>query len=806
MPKFQPLVGHEWAKSGWKALLPEADFAELTELRLSAMRAQETFDGNPTDEHRVAFAERKSIFSAAYVAAQKLVENQLACENALNFSDRSKIWNILRKLRGSASPVPLHSGVLLDHFKGIYFDPTAPLDVSVPSDCRTEGPVDAESSKLEDVFSMAELEKAIRDSNAGSAPGPDKISISILQELFLDKPGPLEVLLEFFNVCFLEARLPSSWGESEIFCLFKGKGSVQSADNYRGITLLNACFKVYERILYNRLRPWAEGNGAFGSNQFGFRSHRSAEDAIFAVRTFCDTCILERKRGYLAFVDIQKAFPSVPRDKLLRKLHEIGIPPRFLSAIASIFHNNSGCLRLDGFVTERFPINRGVREGSVLSPILFALYYADVLDVVGGDGARAPDGTQMDSTVLFNHVPVANQCILYADDLVILSTSEEDMSVRLDILSEKLFLLGLSANVAKSEMLIICPRRGPLNPYSSRYPLPTLYLAGLPIPPVRKVKYLGFWLDEYGSDAIHVRYCETKARVACSELSRLLRKLNVSSIKTIMLLFRSLVLSQFYAMSICSMKIVSALGKTFALFMKEVYGLLGATALPFFSLLGLMDSPLVLLFKRRVSFIRRVTVRRDASIVHEALEAARFHLMPRGHGWFVEMNSLLKVWEESIPWTIDFVLYESELCHSLQEASVLAYQEVGSRLITLEFFLFLFEGGLIPPGFWSAFSEYSPMLQRPILLLLAGNIRYSSFFLRRIRFCRYCSVSLHSKHFFECPHFDVGCSPADLCLLVTSQDWACFFETCLRALRDWKYEIDRFSVEQADLEMLLASL
>lgn len=140
------------------------------------------------------------------------------------------------------------------------------------------------------------------------------------------------LLLRLFNDCFATGTIPLSWGESHTTILFKGKGQSQDPNNYRGISVLNSLFKIYERLIYSRLLLWADGNTQLNSSQFGFRKGRSTFDAIFILRELITFFFkIVRLPLHVVFVDLKKAFPSIARQNLIRFLHSRGGSPTTLA-------------------------------------------------------------------------------------------------------------------------------------------------------------------------------------------------------------------------------------------------------------------------------------------------------------------------------------------------------------------------------------------------------------------------------------------------------------------------------------------
>ena len=138
--------------------------------------------------------------------------------------------------------------------------------------------------------------------------------------------------------------------------------------------LLEHAMKVFERVIEARVRKIVK----IDSMQFGFMPGRGTTDAIFIVRQLQEKYLAKKKGLWVAFIDLEKAFPSVPRWKLFASLHEMGIKGHTLVALEKFHSNSFSAIRYNGSISDYFRINKGVREGSVLSPLLFVLYF-DVL-------------------------------------------------------------------------------------------------------------------------------------------------------------------------------------------------------------------------------------------------------------------------------------------------------------------------------------------------------------------------------------------------------------------------------------------
>ena len=146
---------------------------------------------------------------------------------------------------------------------------------------------------------------------------------------------------------------------------------------YRGISLLSIVGKAFARVALKRLQVLAER--VYPESQCGFRARRSTVDMIFSLRQLQQKCREQQQPLYLAFVDLTKAFDLVSRDGLFMLLQRIGCPPKLLHIITSFHQDMQGTVQYDGSCSEPFPIRSGVKQGCVLAPTLFGIFFSLVL-------------------------------------------------------------------------------------------------------------------------------------------------------------------------------------------------------------------------------------------------------------------------------------------------------------------------------------------------------------------------------------------------------------------------------------------
>jgi hypothetical protein len=140
-------------------------------------------------------------------------------------------------------------------------------------------------------------------------------------------------------------------------------------------------YKIYAAALSKRLDVFCERHGLKAIIKCGFRKRHGTISAIFALmHAINKTCSSEVQGGenkpvVFCYIDFHKAFDSIPRDLVWKKLRELGIHGNFLNAIMDLYRKTSFQVKVNGKVSEGFVVTlSGVRQGYPLSPILFGLF------------------------------------------------------------------------------------------------------------------------------------------------------------------------------------------------------------------------------------------------------------------------------------------------------------------------------------------------------------------------------------------------------------------------------------------------
>ena len=436
---------------------------------------------NPTEEnmarHRIARSDFKSIAGTKY--------REYLVGLVRDFKDNPKrYWSFVKCLKSSAhvSPVLEHNGsvykgdeeranCLNECFSRKFCDPTVQALPDPPL-------FDAPGLSCFGV-PRGRVGQLLRELCAHKACGPDGLSSRILRECADELSVPIHIICQ---LSLKSGIFPTMWKQANVIPVYK-KGSKKSPDNYRPVSLLPICSKILEKIVCETMLPACLP--VLPSSQHGFLPKRSCITNLSCFVEHCWTSIARGKQTDAIYTDFSSAFTSVNHMLLLHKLRRtFCITGRAYDWLESYLSNRTQRVVLNGKQSAWTPVRSGVPEGSILGPLLFACFLADVPSHIN------------------------SECIMYADDVKLYRRIESRadstaLQSDLDRLCDWSRTWRLNLNPAKCKSISFTLRTSPIvHPYK---------LDGHHLERCDQIRDLGVLLDAKLTFAPHVDATISKA-------------------------------------------------------------------------------------------------------------------------------------------------------------------------------------------------------------------------------------------------------------------------------------------------------
>ena len=236
--------------------------------------------------------------------------------------------------------------------------------------------------------------------------------------------------------------------------------------NYRGIALLDTCYKVLSIAILRRLEVYV--NDIIGDYQSGFMRGKSTTYPIFSIRQLLEKYYKYGREVHLWFVDFKQAYDSIIRRKLWAALVEFDIPTKLIQLIKECNTETNCRVKFATTLKESFEVRPGLRQVDALSPVFFNLALEKVI-------RSLPARQNME---ILEH----NTILAYADDVVIIDSSRIDVEMRTADLFKAAEPIGLKINHEKTKYLVVLREERALD---------DMLVDGYVFQQVKDLKYLG---------------------------------------------------------------------------------------------------------------------------------------------------------------------------------------------------------------------------------------------------------------------------------------------------------------------------
>ena len=328
-------------------------------------------------------------------------------------------------------------------------------------------------------------------------------------------------LCKLFNAILKLEYFPAVWSTALMVPIFKS-GCLDNPDNYRGISLNSSISKLFTSLMNVRLVNFLELGRRIKYNQIGFRRSFRTSDHVFTLKTLIDKSFNDKEKLYTCFVDFKKAYDTVWRDALFFKMFKENLSSKFINTIRSMYSELSVKVVLPTGLSPSFPSKVGVKQGCNLSPTLFNIFINDLISLC--------DDTKDADSPLLGTVKIS--CLLYADDLVLISKSKKGLQNLLNSLNGYCDNWFMKVNLTKTKCVVFGRRKDTTTQF---------YLGDVPLVTSENYSYLGTIFVWNGSFRQAIQSLQDKATKAMYSLINKIFRFRSCDFKTSCYLFDSLV-------------------------------------------------------------------------------------------------------------------------------------------------------------------------------------------------------------------------------------------------------------------------
>ena len=297
-------------------------------------------------------------------------------------------------------------------------------------DLSTRGGDDANNNNKLDIncIGVATLKRTLRGLNTTPALGPDGLPMALWKNT-VTVLAP--TLANVVNASLRSGFVPSRFKTAIVSPIYKGGGKPRDEPaSYRPVAVLNSLSKLLEASVNKQLIDQLEEQGALPASQHGFRRSRSTTTAIFSSMMSWTEVLRQTGEVHLAAFDFTAAFDTVRASEVDDALQRLGATARLRVWMASYLEGGSQRVRWNDVTSEMVNITVGVRQGSILGPLVFLLVTLAIPDVL--DGAVTA----------------------YADDNTAYGEDRAQLEARAAALQEVALKLNLQLNPQKTQYLV----------------------------------------------------------------------------------------------------------------------------------------------------------------------------------------------------------------------------------------------------------------------------------------------------------------------------------------------------------------
>jgi ribonuclease HI len=348
-------------------------------------------------------------------------------------------------------------------------------------------------------FTMKELTSCLRLTSETS-PGIDRITYDMIKNLH---PTMIKLLLDIYNYIFCQKEFPNQWRIAIVIPIPKPGKDPRNSTNYRPISLTSCLCKLLEKMVNTRLMWFLERGSHINMVQSGFRRNRSTTDHVVAIENHVQNAISNKCHTIAVFFDLTKAYDTAWKRGILQNLYNYGMRGNLPLFIQNFLTERVIRVRNGDTMSDSYPLQEGVPQGSVLSCTCFLIAINHITD----------------------NIPHNIKSCVYVDDLVIYASGgsssliERRLQTAINGITRWAAMTGFSFSTQKTVSLHICRKR------NCPKLAPNLSLDGNDIRNVNQYRYLGVTFDSSMTWKPHI----TALKQSCTKSLDLLKHLTHKS-------------------------------------------------------------------------------------------------------------------------------------------------------------------------------------------------------------------------------------------------------------------------------------
>jgi ribonuclease HI len=481
------------------------------------LRAQRALRRNHTVFNKIAFHRNRARCRYTYKKESK-ANWQKHLSSINRRTSLSKMWKIVTKISGKfkQSPTPvlrLQNGNIINDKESVANElASAFSSVSRDENYSQEFLLhkrNVESTALNFItrrqldyneeFTMKEFTSCLKQTTETS-PGIDKITYTMIKNLH---PTMINLLLAIYNHIFCQRVFPNQWRIAIVVPIPKPGKDPRNSTNYRPISLTSCLCKLLEKMVNARLMWYLERGGHINIAQSGFRRNRSTTDHIVAIENNIQNSISNKLHTIVIFFDLTKAYDTAWKRGILQNLYNYGMRGNLPLFLQNFLTERVIRVRNGNVMSDSYPLQEGVPQGSVLSCTCFLIAINKITD----------------------GIPHNVKSCVYVDDLAVYASGgapnliERRLQAAINGITRWAANTGFSFSAQKTVSLHICRKR------NCPKLAPNLTLDGNNIRNVDKYKYLGVTFDSSMTWKPHI----TALKQSCTKSLDLLKHLTHKS-------------------------------------------------------------------------------------------------------------------------------------------------------------------------------------------------------------------------------------------------------------------------------------